>query len=64
MKTRFIIQFSGWHENGSQSERKFTILNLEGEVTIDLIMKELGKDSLLSPFRRNKDIYIHSMQSF
>ena len=64
MITRFIIQFSGWHENATQTERKFTILNIEGEVTIDLIMKELGNDSLLSPFRRNKDIYIHSIQSF
>lgn len=64
MKTRLIIQFSGWHENGTRTEKKFTILNIEGEVTIEIIIKELEKDRLLSPFRRNKDIEIHSMQSF
>ena len=64
MITRLIIQFSGWHENGTRTEKKFTILNIEGEVTIEIIIKELEKDRLLSPFRRNKDIEIHSMQSF
>ena len=64
MKTRLIIQFSGWHENGTRTEKKFTILNIEGEVTMKIIIKELEKDRLLSPFRRNKDIEIHSMQSF
>ncbi len=64
MKTRLIIQFSGWHENGTRSEKKFTILNIEGEVTMEIIIKELEKDRLLSSFRRNKDIDIHSMQSF
>ena len=64
MKTRLMIQFSGWHENGTRTEKKFTILNIEGEVTIEIISKELEKDRLLSPFRRNKDIEIHSMQSF
>jgi hypothetical protein len=64
MKTRLIIQFSGWHENGTRSEKKFTILNIEGEVTMEIIIKELENDRLLSPFRRNKDIDIHSMQSF
>ncbi len=64
MKTRLIIQFSGWHENGTRTEKKFTILNIEGEVTMEIVIKELEKDRLLSPFRRNKDIEIHSMQSF
>jgi len=64
MKTRLIIQFSGWHENGTRSEKKFTILNIEGEVTMEIIIKELEKDRLLSSFRRNKDIDIYSMQSF
>ena len=64
MKTRLIIQFSGWHENGTRTEKKFTILNIKGEITIEIIIKELEKDRLLSPFRRNKDIEIHSMQSF
>jgi hypothetical protein len=64
MKTRLMIQFSGWHENGQKTEKKFTILNIEEEVTMEIIIKELQKDSLLSPFRRNKDIEIHSMQPF
>jgi hypothetical protein len=64
MKTRLIIQFSGWHENGTRTEKKFTILNIEGEVTMEIVIKELEKDRLLSPFRRNKDIEIYSMQSF
>ena len=59
-----MIQFSGWHENGQKTEKKFTILNIEGEVTMEMITKELQKDSLLSPFRRDKDIEIHSMQPF
>jgi hypothetical protein len=64
MKTRLIIQFSGWHENGTRTEKKFTILNIEGEVTMEIVIKELEKDRLLSSFRRNKDIEIYSMQSF
>jgi len=64
MKTRLIIQFSGWHENGTRTEKKFTILNIEGEVTMEIVIKELQKDRLLSSFRRNKDIEIYSMQSF
>jgi hypothetical protein len=64
MKTRLIIQFSGWHENGTRTEKKFTILNIEGEVTMEIVIKEIEKDRLLSSFRRNKDIDIYSMQSF
>ena len=60
MKTRLIIQFSGWHENGTRTEKKFTILNIEGEVTMEIVIKELEKDRLLSPFRRNKDIEIQN----
>ena len=64
MKTRLIIQFSGWYENGTRTEKKFTILSIEGEVTMEIVIKELEKDRLLSSFRRNKDIEIYSMQSF
>ena len=59
-----MIQFSGWHENGQKTEKKFTILNIEEEVTMEIIIKELQKDSLLSSFRRNKDIEIHTIQPF
>lgn len=42
MKTRLIIQFSGWHENGTRTEKKFTILNIEGEVTMEIVIKTLN----------------------
>ena len=64
MKTRFIIQFSGWHENNTKSDKKFIILTIEGEVTMDIVNKEIEKQGRLSPFRRNKGIDIHYMQAF
>ena len=64
MTTRLIIQYSGWHENGTRTVKKFTILNIEGEVTMETLYKEIEKDGLLSPFRRVKNIEIHSMQAF
>jgi hypothetical protein len=64
MKSRFIIQFSGYHENGCKTDKKYLILNIEGEVTMDIINKEIEKLGGLSPFRRNKDIDIHYMQAF
>ena len=64
MTTRLIIQYSGWHENGTRTEKKFTILNIKGEVTMETLYKEIEKDGFLSPFRRIKDIEIHSIQSF
>lgn len=64
MITRLIIQYSGWHENGTRTVKKFTILNIKGEVTMETLHKEIEKDGLLSPFRRVKDIEIHSMQAF
>ena len=64
MRARLIIQYSAYHENGSKTEKKFTIINIEGEVTMNIIIKELEKDKALSVFRRNKDIEIHSMQAF
>jgi len=63
MKASLIIQYSGWHENGATSEKKFTIVTIEDELTMDKVNKELEKDGLLSPYRRKKDIIIHSMQS-
>ena len=64
MKTRLIIQFSGWHENGTRSDKKFIILTIEGEVTMDIVKNEIEKQGNLSPFRRNKEIDIHYMQAF
>ena len=64
MKTRLIIQFSGWHENGTRSDKKFIILTIEGEVTMDIVNKEIEKQGGLSSFRRNKEIDIHYMQAF
>jgi len=64
MKTRLIVQFSGWHENGTRSDKKFLILNIEGEITMEIVNKEIEKQGGLSPFRKNKDIDIHYMQAF
>ena len=64
MKTRFIVQFSGWHENGSRTDKKFLILNIDGEVSIKSINDEIEKLGGLSPYRRNKDIDIHYLQAF
>ncbi len=63
-KTRLIIQFSGYHESGASTGKKFTILNIEGEVTMEAVIKELEKDKMLSSFRNNKEIEIYSMQAF
>lgn len=64
MKTRLIVQFSGWNENGTRSDKKFLILNIEGEITMEIVNKEIEKQGGLSAFRRNKDIDIHYMQAF
>ena len=64
MKSRFIVQFSGYHENGQTTDKKYVILNLEGEVTIEIINKAIVECSELSPYRRNKDIKIHYLQAF
>ncbi len=64
MKTRLIIQFSGWHENGTRSDKKFLILNIDGDVTMDIINKEIERQGGLSPYRRRKDIDIYYMQAF
>ena len=64
MKTRLIIQFSGWNESGTRTEKKFLILNIEGDVTMEIVNKEIEKARGLSPFRRNKDIDIYYMQAF
>lgn len=62
--TRLIIQFSGYHENGTRSDKKFLILNIEGDVTMDIVNKEIEKQGGLSSYRRNKQIDIHYMQAF
>jgi len=64
MKTRLIIQFSGWNESGTRTEKKFLILNIEGDVTMKIVNNEIEKAGGLSPFRRNKDIDIYYMQAF
>ena len=64
MKTRLIIQFSGWNESGTRTEKKFLILNIEGDVTMEIVNKEIEKARGLSQFRRNKDIDIYYMQAF
>lgn len=64
MKTRLIIQFSGWHENGRKTEKHFTILNIEGDVTMEIVIEEIEKTKILSVFRRNKEIDIHYLQAF
>lgn len=63
MTTKLTIQFSGWNENGTPIEKQSTILTLEGDVNTEIVIKELEKENLLSPFRGNKDVIIHSMQS-
>jgi hypothetical protein len=64
MKSRFIVQFSGYHENGRPTEKKYTILNIEGEVTIEIINQSIVKASDLSPFRNKKEIEIYYLQAF
>jgi len=64
MKTRLIIQFSGWNESGTRTEKKFLILNIEGDVTMKIVNNEIEKAGGLSPFRRNKDIDIYYLQAF
>jgi len=61
---RLIIQFSGYNENGSRTNKKFQILNIEGDINMDVINKELEKLGELSSFRRNKEIEIFYMQAF
>lgn len=64
MNTRLIIQYSGYNESGSKTDKKYTILNIKGEVTMDRVIEEIVKQSELSPFRRNKSIDIHHIQAF
>ena len=63
MTTKLLITFSGWNENGTPIEKKSTILTLEGDVNTEVVIKELEKENLLSPFRGTKDVIIHGMQS-
>ena len=62
--TRLIIQFSGYQEDGYKTEKKYEILNIEGEVNMEVVKKELAKIGGLSPFRGKKEIEIHYMQAF
>ena len=62
--TRLIVQFSGYHENGQATQKKYEILTIEGNITIDIIKKEIEKIGGLSPFRGKKDIEIHYIQAF
>lgn len=62
--TRLIIQFSGYHENGCKTEKQYEILQIKGEVNMEVVKKELAKVGGLSPFRKKKDIEIYYMQAF
>ena len=62
--TRLIVQFSGYHENGQATQKKYEILTIEGNITIEIIKKEIEKIGRLSPFRGKKDIEIHYIQAF
>lgn len=62
--TRLIIQFSGYHENGYKTNKKYEILNIKGDVSMEIIKKELAKIGGLSPFRGKKEIEIYYMQAF
>lgn len=62
--TRLIVQFSGYHENGQATQKKYEILTIEGNITIEIIKKEIEKIGGLSPFRGKKDIEIHYIQAF
>jgi hypothetical protein len=64
MKSRFIIKFNGYHENGKKTKEEYIILNILGEVTIEIIKKELVIAMKLSPYRNNKDIDINYLQAF
>ena len=62
--TRLIVQFSGYHENGQATQKKYEILIIEGNISIEIIKKEIEKIGGLSPFRGKKDIEIHYIQAF
>ena len=62
--TRLIVQFSGYHENGQATQKKYEILTIEGNISIEIIKKEIEKIGGLSPFRGKKDIEIHYIQAF
>lgn len=64
MTTRLIIQFSAWNENGTKTEKKYLILNIEGDITMEIVNTEIEKEGKLSPFRSKKDIEIYYMQAF
>ena len=57
-----IILFSGFYESGKSTEKMYEIVNIEGILTMDKLMKELMKTIKLSPFRDNKRIKIHNIQ--
>tara|TARA_R110000822_G_scaffold73853_8_gene177598 strand:+ start:1498 stop:1689 length:192 start_codon:yes stop_codon:yes gene_type:complete len=61
---RFIIQFSGYHENGYKTDKQYQILNIEGDINMETVKKELEKLAELSPFRGKKEIDIFYMQAF
>lgn len=61
--TRLIVQFSGYHENGQATQKKYEILTIEGNITIEIIKKEIEKIGGLSPFRGKKHIEIHYIQA-
>jgi hypothetical protein len=64
MSARFIIQCSGYHENGRKTDKKYLILNIDGDVTMDRILLEIEATKCFSVFRRNKEIDIHHIQAF
>lgn len=64
MKSRFIVKFRGYHENGRKTDTKYLILTIEGDVDMKIINQEIGKLGGLSPFRRNKEIEIDYLQAF
>lgn len=65
---RLIVQFSGYHENGSATQVKFEILHFdkyEAEVlSIADIQRKIENAGHLSVFRTKKEIVIHQLQAF
>lgn len=72
METNFIICYSGFHENGTETPKRYIILNISGRIDMDIIYDEIEKEDdkavrnnrILSPFRSNRTIIIHSIQTF
>lgn len=63
MKVRLFIKYSGWNENNTKTGKKFIILYMEGEFTMEDIEREITKNGGLSPFRCKKEIIVHSMKA-